>query len=427
MLQRERRSSLKSTRQPKALLLRVMSAAGLAHAEGKLNKDGSHGKDTSDPYAKVILTTQAGVVTVLGKTAVVDNSLDPVWNHTFEVDIPRVRVQAKCLAGQGDIDQDWLEYYWGEITKVNPDGTYAMLFDDGEEVPDVKASQMKKKDRKKALGQIAHDTGLAKCEVTVEVHDSDAGASRITGGADDFLGRAVFPLDEMIGNLNGMQYEHKLEAKPKMKKKDLALVQGKIRVAWEHKRETVDNGKLVVNLCSGEELVSKDVGGDSDSFCVLRWQQVPGAWTDLGKTPIIKDTPDPVWVEQFFACDLPNEMEHATLEIDVFDHDLGGATEFLGNVTLTGPQILKAENGSGGHEVQFKLRGRRGIPGSSNYRHPITADKGVTGSLFIAFKVLDRDESIVPKITNNSRDALKSLPMWTEVSDPTSGDHYYCE
>ena len=234
-LQRERAQQKKSTRQPKTLLLRVVSAAGLAHADGKPRADGTAGKNTSDPYAKVVLTTQAGVVTVLGKTEVVDNNLDPVWNHTFEVDIPRVRVQAKCNAGQGDIDQDWLSHYWGEITQVHSDGTYQMLFDDGEVVPNVKSSQMKKADRKKALGQIAHDTGLAKCEVAVEVYDSDAGASRISGGADDFLGRAIFPLEEMISTLNGMQYEHKLVAKAKTKKKHMSLIQGTVRVAWEHK------------------------------------------------------------------------------------------------------------------------------------------------------------------------------------------------
>ena len=34
-------------------------------------------------------------------------------------------------------------------------------------------------------------------------------------------------------------------------------MQGKIRVSFEHKRDAAINGKLVINVCSAEDLTSK--------------------------------------------------------------------------------------------------------------------------------------------------------------------------
>ena len=44
------------------------------------------------------------------------------------------RIKAKC--------EGWSRYFDGEITRVNSDGTYDILFDDGESKSGVKGSQI---------------------------------------------------------------------------------------------------------------------------------------------------------------------------------------------------------------------------------------------------------------------------------------------
>eukprot|EP00947_MAST-08B_sp_MAST-8B-sp1_P006255 g6255.t1 len=442
---------------PKDLIVRVLACHGLASADGddkKRTKKGEHkgskkGGGSSDPYAKISLVAKpkgSAKTEVIGKTDVVQDNCDPVWNEVFEVNLPKVRVKAKCKAGQGGLEQDWLKFYEGEITKDNGDGTYDMKFDDGDEVPGVSLDQMKKDGVKKALPQIAHKSGLAACQLVVEVFDKDPGPD-----PDDFLGRAVITLDEMIANLNGMPYQHDLVGKRSAGKdkdgndkadvkggkkksgggKESALVKGKITLAFEHKIDVVDNGKLVVNVCYAESIKCADIGGPvqgglSDAYCVLKFQPCPShKWSDLGQTKVISNQKDPVWEEEYFATDFPNLAEHATLVVDMFDKDPGpDPDDFLGNVTLNGNQILQIMGG--GHEMSLALKGKRGIPGSSNYVPPHRADKGIKGTLALAFQVIERDESLVPKPPqNDSKEALAKLPAWTKVHDPRSGDPYF--
>lgn len=103
------------------LTVNIISAEGLANA------DGHYPGDVSDPF--VICCFDGNISHELCRTKMIENSLNPVWDETFEIDISS---EMSRQVGQGLPEPKYLTFfiYDGDVTTSQPLGSAGVLFKD---------------------------------------------------------------------------------------------------------------------------------------------------------------------------------------------------------------------------------------------------------------------------------------------------------
>jgi len=96
-------------------------------------------------------------------------------------------------------------------------------------------------------------------------------------------------------------------------------------------------GSLLVTVVQADELVNKDTFSQSDPYCILT------CGTDHFQTETVQDDSSPVWHQSFEFS--PRRPDHDTLQVDIFDCDVGDGTghdNSLGSVTVQVKDVIAA-------------------------------------------------------------------------------------
>jgi len=93
--------------------------------------------------------------------------------------------------------------------------------------------------------------------------------------------------------------------------------------------------KLVI--LSAKELPRADTFGSSDPYVIIKWQG-----QEVGRTKVIWNCLDPLYEDEIFFVTVDDEDDPDTsLTLEVWDKDLVGPGDFLGDVTLKGDDLEK--------------------------------------------------------------------------------------
>jgi Ca2+-dependent lipid-binding protein len=215
--------------------------------------------------------------------------------------------------------------------------------------------------------------------LVIEVWDMD------TTGVGDFLGQVMLRGTDLPGAC-GRHTEFDLKCKPGQDPKTQSLVQGHlcISLAMEELVVTADGPDpklaweapvpvLMLQVHRAEGLVKADLFGKSDPFCIIRW-----GGKEAARTKVIQKTLDPVWDSERFDVPMDPDAPDQELSVEVWDMDLGGMGDFLGQVTLTKEQLQTPVTKA---QAPFALQVRKSSP----------SDK-VTGTLYFRYRI--RDEAL---------------------------------
>ena len=92
---------------------------------------------------------------------------------------------------------------------------------------------------------------------------------------------------------------------------------------------------IVVGIISASNLASADILGSSDPFCEVYWQGEL-----VHTTAYLLNTLDPFWDESVRLHMKPEALRMSELKFIVYDYDMGGQKEFLGQITLTHKDLI---------------------------------------------------------------------------------------
>ncbi|GMI45359.1 hypothetical protein TrCOL_g8772 [Triparma columacea] len=219
---------------------------------------------------------------------------------------------------------------------------------------------------------------LARINLTVEVYDQDA------TGVGDFLGMIKLPAATLLDAPPPLEkVVLSLEKNEELKAKQNKLVKGTITVKWAVYNSVYDDeaeggaegdanvsvvgGKrttprIVLRLsklsCSG--LGKADKFGLSDPFCVIMCDG-----EEVGRTTVKENTLSPTWDGENFVFTLDTEALKAgkplgEFVIEVWDYDIVGDGEFLGQVTFGGDYYMHLAPGL----KSYVLERKDGLPPS---------------------------------------------------------------
>jgi len=293
--------------------LHIIEAFGLAKAD-------SFGK--SDPFCVLKLNGKT-----MGKTKVCNNTMEPIWDESFLVDVPRDDddlhfLTVECYDADGFTKGDFLGmlvFQAQDIRKWRQ--TRGKVILELRKNPELKNSM-----NKLVQGHIV----VAITDIEGEIYDDDDTPARREKLHDNVV------------------TEDKEEEDPLVVLPPTSL-----------------------QIMSASQLLKADMLGLSDPFCVVRWGGVI-----LGRTATRSDTLDPVWNDEFFSIcfegalgvggsaaagnlDVDDGADTAsgrrrgeaegggmTLSIEVWDEDLGGIRgDFLGCVELGCSTLLHPPSG----------------------------------------------------------------------------------
>ena len=103
---------------------------------------------------------------------------------------------------------------------------------------------------------------------------------------------------------------------------------------WEDDEEKA-RGYLLMQILQCKDLLSSDgfLGGENDAYCIVRWNHKL-----IGRTPVVNNSNNPNWHNQYFRCNFPWDRSDCTLSIEVYDRDQIGDDDFLGMIKLVGSE-----------------------------------------------------------------------------------------
>lgn len=102
-----------------------------------------------------------------------------------------------------------------------------------------------------------------------------------------------------------------------------------MRVNESKSRATTPLNSITVSIISASNLAPADIIGSSDPFCEVLWQGEL-----MHTTAMLPNTLDPFWDESVSLSFKPEALRMSELRVIVYDHDIGGRKDFLGQVTL---------------------------------------------------------------------------------------------
>ncbi len=115
----------------------------------------------------------------------------------------------------------------------------------------------------------------------------------------------------------------------------------------------------------------------SDPYVIVKWNGV-----EVGRTPYVKQTLDPVWADPMFKLSHPlsDSAGQSVLQVEVWDFDLIGSHDFLGGYEITGnalQQLMSTAVASPGEvakcswalgPVHWLDKNKQGFAGSGSIR-----------------------------------------------------------
>lgn len=232
--------------------------------------------------------------------------------------------------------------------------------------------------------------------VTVSVFDADVFAS-------DFLGSVKLEWETLM--TPGV-HVWKLQTDTTQSKK---RAKGSMTVKIEYKARVELRLMEAIGLRDADTILgpghgNKDGTGSSDPYCVVKY-----CGKKVGKTKVLKNKLNPKWYETFDIA-VPvggavEEKEDEMLTIEVWEYDLIGSDDFLGQVKVRRAALLHPHN-----ETQhWKLTARGG-------KHK---DKHVQGYLDMHVHA-----SFIPKILEPKRHGGAHVE-YSKAQDPRTGRAYY--
>jgi hypothetical protein len=233
---------------------------------------------TSDPYCE--LNTEPGRIKDNNKkTATQMKTLNPYWNHTFELDVTG-------LTGMGTVHLRMMDYDWGSSDDLI--GTLDL--------------------------KIVH----------------------LTNGK---LKQKWYPLQgpPLKKPLTGFKHAGEVELRTQ-----LLMGEAPEDKSDELHEPGIGETRLRVKICQGKSMLAADKNGLSDPYVVLR-VGVPGEPAMKRRTDIRYKTLEPVFnhtfefdVSMLFVGDLGSQykLKKAALRLAVFDHDMGSADDFMGQLAI---------------------------------------------------------------------------------------------
>ena len=109
-----------------------------------------------------------------------------------------------------------------------------------------------------------------------------------------------------------------------------------------------------IQLHGARELcIADDIVGSSDPYAELWWRN-----KRVGRTKVMKRNLNPIW-DTFLAIPIPDTLDWKVMEarIEVYDMDIGGRGDFLGQIVLKGTELARGTNGK---TVWKQLQPRQG-------------------------------------------------------------------
>ncbi|XP_074486133.1 double C2-like domains, gamma [Sebastes fasciatus] len=205
-----------------------------------------------------------------------------------------------------------------------------------------KANKLRTKTLKNTLNPVWNETlvyhGITAADMTTKtlrlcVCDMD----RL--GRNEFIGEVRVPLKKLIEGEN-KRYNMGLERILQNKEANNQMVEQGAVVGEE------ERGRILVSLCYNTEkgcllvgiircahLAAMDSNGYSDPFVKIMLQPDMGK-KSKNKTTVKKKTLNPEFNEEFSYEVAPDQLAKKTLEISVWDYDLGMSNDFIGGVEL---------------------------------------------------------------------------------------------
>ncbi|GMH58109.1 hypothetical protein TL16_g02539 [Triparma laevis f. inornata] len=216
---------------------------------------------------------------------------------------------------------------------------------------------------------------LAGVSLILEVFDEDS------MGVGSFLGMVKLPASTLLDAPPALEKVWKdLTQNSELKKKANKLVGGKIAIKWavynsvyddavvegagaggegaDQQKRTTPRVVLRIQNLSAVKLGQADKFGLSDPICVIKYNG-----EEIGRTTAKDNTLSPNWQGENFLFTLPTEdiKEGKPLEelvIEVWDHDVVGVGEFLGQVAWNGDFYMHLPPGI----MAFPLERKEGMP-----------------------------------------------------------------
>jgi Ran GTPase-activating protein (RanGAP) involved in mRNA processing and transport len=111
--------------------------------------------------------------------------------------------------------------------------------------------------------------------------------------------------------------------------------------------------KLLINVILAKGLADADLVGLSDPYVVILVNN-----EEIGRTRVIDNCLNPVW-EEVFEYDMGNDFMSSWVRFEVYDDDLVGEDEFLGQINFRGTNALDR---CGKSSKYFTLKGMKGKP-----------------------------------------------------------------
>jgi hypothetical protein len=102
-----------------------------------------------------------------------------------------------------------------------------------------------------------------------------------------------------------------------------------MRINESASNKTNPLNSIVVGIISASNLAAADILGSSDPYCEVFWQGEL-----IHSTACLMNTLNPFWDESVRLHIKPEALRMSELRIIVYDHDIGGQKDFLGQITL---------------------------------------------------------------------------------------------
>ena len=299
-------------------IMHVVEAFGLAKADRF---------GLSDPFAIVKMNNKE-----VGKTKVINDTMQPLWDDEFVVELPRNEDDFMELCIEiYDADAFVTGDFLGMVRLTTKD--LLQLRGGKLEFELAPNPLFKKKENKLVQGSLV-------------LVFTDYNGKKTDAMVDKLLNIAKGAFASLGGLLGGGEAEEEEEVVS----------------------APVDAAKIVttvtVDVKSATSLLKADMFGESDPFVVARFGGVK-----IGKSKTKSDTLFPVWEqdEATFHIEVPDKVANMNLSIELWDEDFGGITgDFLGSVEVGIEMLLHPPAG----EVEFELKNRRGW--TDNKRKRIT-------------------------------------------------------
>jgi Ca2+-dependent lipid-binding protein len=147
---------------------------------------------------------------------------------------------------------------------------------------------------------------------------------------------------------------------------------------------------LTLQIHDARGLAKADLFGQSDPFCIVKWQG-----REVGRTKVIDTTLDPDWEDEVFELTLPEDPTAVELVVEVWDMDKLGMGDFLGQAMLSCGELLRLPP----TRIEYALRGKQGASRREN--------RLVQGRL--GFSVKQKSPSKNSKMKHEVRPYVRSL------------------